>query len=331
MNLPKLMLCMVGFAMLGCGGRESADSGGDERVIAVIPKGTSHAFWKSVEAGAREAGAEFGVRILWDGPQLETEIDRQRAILESMINQDADAVAIAPLDEQGMARAVQRVIQQGIPVVIFDSNVNAEGFLSFVATDNEAGGGLGGARMNAQLAEAGVDTARLMMLRYSEGSGSTLRREKGFSDAVTAAGHEIVAQQFTDGTPEGALTVASNMLTGLVADGRLTVHGIFASNESTSIGLLRALDRLARTGVDVSDTVVIGFDSGPELVSAVEQGAFDALVVQNPRRMGYLAVETLVRHLDGEDVDGVIDTGAVLVHAGNLAEDEIQALVAPEE
>lgn len=297
------------------------------RTIAVIPKGTSHAFWKSVEDGARQAGEEFGVTILWDGPQRETEIDRQRAILENMLNQDADAVAIAPLDEQGMARPIQNVIRRGVPVVIFDSNVNAEGYVSFVATDNEVGGGLGGLRMNAILKERGVDAADIMVLRYAEGSGSTLRREKGFVDRVSDAGHNIVAQQFTDGTPEGALSVASNMLSGLVEDGKLTVQGIFASNESTSMGLLRALDRLARTGVDLSETVVVGFDSSPDLVAALESGVFDALVVQNPKRMGYLAVQTLVAHLDGESVETSIDTGAELVVKESLVTPMIRELL----
>jgi ribose transport system substrate-binding protein len=324
-----IFVLLVVLSVAACGRRESADV---ERVptIAVIPKGTSHAFWRSVEAGAREAGLEYGVDILWDGPQRETEIDRQRAILESMINQGADAVAIAPLDEQGMARPIQNVIRSGTPVLIFDSNVNAEGYLSFVATDNHAGGGLAGMRMNSRLTDHGVEAARLMVLRYAEGSGSTLRREQGFVDKITEAGHEVVAQQFTDGTPEGALTVATNMLTGLVEDGKLTVHGIFASNESTSMGLLRALDRLARTGVDVSETVVIGFDSSSDLVTALEEGRFDALVVQNPRRMGYLAVKTLVDHLNGEEVAGQIDTGAELVVKEMLGDAQIRNLLGVE-
>lgn len=284
--------------------------------IAVIPKGTSHAFWKSVEAGAREAGGTYDVEILWDGPQKETEIDRQRAILESMVNRGADAVAIAPLDEQGMARPIENVIRRGLPVVIFDSQVNAEGFVSFVATDNEAGGRVGGERMARELGDK--EKAGIAMVKYAEGSGSTLRRERGFREAVTAAGHEIVAEQFTDGTPEGALTVAGNMLNQFVKDGRLRVDGIFASNESTAMGLLRALDRLANSGVDVSGTVVVGFDSSPDLRAALETGRFDALVVQNPRRMGYLAVETLVKHLRGETVPDLQDTGAELVTMESL-------------
>jgi len=320
---------VLALSLTACGPREP-EAGNGIPTIAVIPKGTSHAFWQSVEAGAREAGSEYGATILWDGPQSETEIDRQRAILESMIHQGADAVAIAPLDEQGMARPIRTVIRRGTPVVIFDSDVAAEGYLSFVATDNHAGGGLAGERMNSQLEEKGIEEARLMVLRYAEGSGSTLRREQGFTDAVTEAGHQVVARQFTDGTPEGALSVASNMLAGLVEDGRLTVHGIFASNESTSMGLLRALNRLARTGVDVSDTIVIGFDSSSDLVTALEQDRFDALVVQNPRRMGYLAVKTLLDHLNGETVEEEIDTGAELVLKDRLDDLRIRELLGME-
>jgi len=327
------VLFAFGLFFSGCGGSSDSQAGKELdgiRTIAVIPKGTSHAFWKSVHEGARQAGEEYGVRVLWDGPQRETEIDRQRAILENMLNQDAVGVAIAPLDEQGMARPIQQVIRRGIPVVIFDSDVNAEGYVSFVATDNEAGGGLAGQRMNTVLRERGVESAGIMVLRYAEGSGSTLRRENGFINQVNDSGHKIEAQQFTDGTPEGALTVASNMLSGLVEDGKLSVQGIFASNESTSVGLLRALDRLARSGVDISEVVVVGFDSSPDLLSALESGMFDALVVQNPRRMGYLAVQTLVKHLDGINVEPAIDTGAELITRENLDTPNIRMLIGRE-
>lgn len=324
----RWIACVPLFALWlsACGSGENLDVASRRR-IAVIPKGTSHAFWQAVEVGARDAAIEHGVDILWDGPQTETEIDRQRAILENMLNQDAVAVAIAPLDEQGMARPIENVIRRGVPVVIFDSDVNAEGYISFVATDNEAGGGLAGQRMAARLGQRGVEGGRLMVLRYAEGSGSTLRREQGFTDAVTEAGHQVVAQQFTDGTPEGALTVATNMLSGYVDDGRLQLDGIFASNESTSMGLLRALGRLSRSGVDVSETTIIGFDSSIELADALETGLFDALVVQNPRRMGFLAVDTLVRHMDGEDVEPLIDTGAELVLQEDLTDAGVRALL----
>jgi len=325
--MKYVWMSLVGMVLLaGCGGGSSTEEGKDSTVkVAVIPKGTSHAFWKSVEAGARKAGEAYGVEILWDGPQKETETVRQRGILESMVNVGAAGIAIAPLDENAMAPPIQRVIDQEIPVVIFDSNVNAKGFVSFVATDNEEGGRIAGRRMVEKLGE--TQNAKLMIVKYGEGSGSTLRREKGFREIVTDAGHDIVAEQFTDGTPEGALSVATNMMTGLVSEGTLQLDGIFASNESTAMGLLRALDRLSNSGVDVSGTNVIGFDSSPDLVKAIESGLFDGVVVQNPERMGYLAVESVVKTLNGEEVEEVQDTGAKLVTKEGLADPELRKLV----
>lgn len=312
--------------LVGCGGNTPSEGDGEGKMkLAVIPKGTSHAFWKSVEAGAKAAGEAYEVEILWDGPQKETETVRQRGILESMVNLGAAGVAIAPLDENAMAAPINRVIEQDIPVVIFDSNVNAEGFVSFVATDNVEGGRIAGRRMVEKL--AGKEGAKLMMVKYGEGSGSTLRREKGFREMVEEAGHTIEVEQFTDGTPEGALTVATNMMTGLVTDQKLTIDGIFASNESTAMGLLRALTRLSDSGVDISGTTVIGFDSSPDLVKAIEEGIFEGVVVQNPERMGYLAVESLVKTLKGEEVPAIQDTGAKLVTKEGLADPELRKLV----
>jgi len=320
-------IALSGLLLLaGCGGEKPTAEGQEAKLkVAVIPKGTSHAFWKSVEAGAREAGEQYGVEVMWDGPQKETETVRQRGILESMVNLGAAGVAIAPLDENAMAPPIKRVIDQGLPVVVFDSNVNAEGFVSFVATDNEEGGRIAGRRMVEKL--EGREGAKLMIVKYGEGSGSTLRREKGFREIVTEAGHTVVAEQFTDGTPEGALSVATNMMTGLVSDGALQLDGIFASNESTAMGLLRALSRLSNSGVDVSGTVVIGFDSSPDLVKAIESGLYDAVVVQNPERMGFLAVESLVKTLKGEEVAAVQDTGAKLVTKEGLEDPELRKLV----
>ncbi len=293
--------------------------------IGVIPKGTSHAFWKAVEAGAREAGDDFEVDIHWDGPGTESGIARQRAILEGMVHLGVAAIAIAPLDELGMARSIESVIRMKIPVVVFDSNVEAQGSVSYVSTDNEQGGRLAGQRMVERL--GGITPARLVILRHQDGGGITLRREKGFTDVVTAAGHRIVAQQHTDGTPGGAQTVAVNMLASLVENGALKADGIFASSESSSVGMLRALERMEKSGVDVSSVAFIGFDGGTDLVAGLREGRMDSLVVQNPRRMGYLVVESLAKHLRGENVEAAMGIGAELVTRDSLDVPMIRVLI----
>ena len=327
------ILVMVLSTMAGCGERGSTPSaestgdgasGGYRYTLAVIPKGTMHEFWKTVEIGARQAGKDLNVEIKWDGPTAETEHDRQQAILDAMVNTGVNGVAIAPTDQQALKRPVERVIDRGIPVVVFDSNLNTDRYVSFVATDNKKGGTLAGRKLVELMGAAG---GKVILLRYTEGSGSTLNREQGFLEAVTKQGGiEVVDKQFTDGSTAGALTVATNMLSRLVENNELPVEGIFASNLPTSLGMLDALDRLRKQGVKVHAKFV-GFDSSKKLVNGLKAGQIDALVVQNPKRMGYLAVQTLVDHLEGKPVEKFVDTGVEVVTKSRLSEPAIRDLV----
>lgn len=295
--------------------------------LAVIPKGTVHEFWKTVEQGVRQAASELEIDVKWEGPTNETEHDRQRSIVDNMVSLDVDGIALAPTDEKALVRPVKAATAQGIPVLIYDSELSAEqgkDYVSFVASDNEKGGRMAGEHMIQLLGSGG---GRVIVLRYTEGSGSTLRREKGFLDTVqNAANIQVVDQQYTDGSTAGAQTTATNMLNRLVADGQLQLDGIFASNLATSLGMQSALDRLIKQGTKVS-VKFIGFDASDKLLRGLEDGRLDALVVQNPRRMGYLAVETLVRHIRGESIQPYIDTGLELVTRDNLREPETRALL----
>lgn len=291
--------------------------------IGVIPKGTIHEFWKAVEQGAKDAGQAQGVEILWDGPRVETAHDEQRKILENMIARGAKAIVIAPTDRTALRRPVESAVAAGVPVVVFDSNLDGDAHVSFVATDNRKGGALAGATV---LESTEGTPRRMLLLRYTEGSGSTRLREAGFEEAVTAGGGTVVESQFTDGTTEGALTTASNMLERQVKDGRLAIDGIFACNQPTSIGMLRALERLRKQGV-VVETRFVGFDASQELVEGVRSGTLAGIVVQDPQRMGRLAVETMVKHLRGEPIEKSVDTGVTLVTRDNLGDPAVRALL----
>ncbi|MFO0872745.1 MAG: substrate-binding domain-containing protein [Phycisphaerales bacterium] len=304
-------------------GAASAAGAADVLRIGVIPKGTIHEFWRSVEAGAKDAGKELGVEILWDGPRVETAHDEQRRILENMLGRGAKGIVIAPTDRTALRRPVESAVQGGVPVVVFDSNLDGDAYVSFVATDNRKGGALAA---EAVLKATEGTPRRMLLLRYTEGSGSTRLREAGFEDAVKAAGGTVVESQFTDGTTEGALTTATNMLERHVKDGKLEIDGIFACNQPTSIGMMRALDRLAKQGV-VAEPKFVGFDASDELAKGVRSGALEGLVLQDPYRMGRLAVTTMVKHLRGEPVERNVDTGVTLVTRDNLGDAAIRTLL----
>ncbi|MFM7206049.1 MAG: substrate-binding domain-containing protein [Planctomycetaceae bacterium] len=287
--------------------------------IAMIPKGTTHVFWKTVEAGAREAADDLGVDLVWKGPLKENDRGQQIAIVEQFVTEGVAAIALAPLDAAALRRPVAVAGQRKIPVVIFDSALQGEpgrDFVSLVATDNRRGGELGGQRLAELLGGKG----RVVLLRYQVGSASTDEREAGFSAAVAARPElEVIsANRYSGATAGEAKTAALNML-----DTLKRADGIFCPNESSTFGMLLALRQHNLAG----RVKFVGFDTSPALIEALEKGEIDALVAQDPRTMGRQAVTAAVRHLRGEAVEPVIDTGAAVVTRDNLASPEIRKIL----
>jgi ribose transport system substrate-binding protein len=294
-------------------------------MLAVIPKSTGGEFWETVEVGAGDAARELRVQMKWDGALTETEIAEQKKIIENMVNLGVDGIALAPLNPKAMQKDVENAAAAGIPVVIFDSAVDGTAHSSFVATDNPAGGGLGAKYLLDQLKDRGK---KVMMLRFIQGTASTEDRARGFLEEMKQAGFDVVADAYIeDGTVAGAKKTATNVLEGFVEDGKLAIDGIFACNLTATLGMAAALDDLRKSGV-TTEAVFIGFDSSPRLVEELQNGTVDALVVQSPKKMGRLAVETLVKILRKQPVEPFIDTGVQVVTAERLKnEPEIRELV----
>jgi ribose transport system substrate-binding protein len=322
-------------AISGCdrNADESASASGEkltaatkERLtVAVIPKAVGGEFWETVEQGARDAARELDVDIKWEGALTETELAEQNKIIENMVNLDVDGMALAPLSNRTMRRPVENAVEAGIPVVIFDSAVDGDAHISFVATDNKAGGALAAKFLIDRLGEG---NKRLFLLRFIQGTASTEERAQGFLDTAKDAGFEVVAAPYTeDATVAGAIKTTSNTLERFVKDGKLEIDGMFATNLYSTEGLLEALKDLRKSGVQ-TNVVFVGFDTNPKLIEEMNEGGLDALVSQKPQRMGYLAVETIVKHLRGEKVEPRIDTGVEMVTAERLKnEPEIRKLV----
>jgi ribose transport system substrate-binding protein len=292
-----------------------AEGGSKELTLAVIPKSTGGEFWETVEQGARNAARDLNVTIHWEGAHHETELAEQNKIIENMLNLEVDGMAIAPLNNRAMRRPVENVVAAGIPVVVFDSAIDGDVHISYVATDNTQGGAMAAEYLAEKLRDG---KKRLFLLRYIQGTASTEQRSEGFLEAARKADMEVLADPYSDdATVAGAIKTASNAFEGFVKDGKLELEGAFATNLFSTMGMLTALDDLMQAGVE-TDVVVVGFDTSPKLIEDLQHGKIDALVSQNPKRMGYLAVETLVKHLRGEKIEPRIDTGVELVTAERL-------------
>jgi ribose transport system substrate-binding protein len=308
---------------VGCGEKKdkaSSQEKGRGIKIAVIPKGTTHEFWKSVHAGALKASKELGVEIIWKGPQKEDDRAQQITVVEDFINRGVDGIVLAPLDDRALCRPVQDAVRENIPVVIIDSGLQGEDFISFVATDNYQGGVLAARRMGELLHGEGD----ILLIRYQEGSASTSEREKGFLETMKRDFPGVtflVQDQHAGPTTESAYQLAENLL------GRFQkVDGIFCPNESSTFGTLRALQESGMAG----KVMFVGFDSSPKLVQALQDGHIHGLVLQNPVRMGYLGVRQIVLHLRGERIEKRVDTGVYLASKENMNDPQIKPLLFPD-
>jgi ribose transport system substrate-binding protein len=293
--------------------------------IAVIPKGTTHEFWKSIHAGAEKARQELAasgvpVRLFWNGPLREDDRDQQIQVVENFTTRRVSGIVLAPLDFIALANPVKNASRAGIPTVIMDSDLKSDAFVSFVATDNFLGGKLAA----AELARLLNDHGNVILLRYAVGSASTEAREAGFLEGVKAHPGLVVisSDQHSGATRDLAYQTSQNLLNRFGSK----VDGAFCPNETATIGFTKALRDIGKAG---GKTKVIGFDSGAQSVADLEHNDIQGLVVQNPVFMGYKAVMTLVEHIQGKPVEKRIDTGVKLVTPQNMHDDAIRELLHP--
>ena len=241
--------------------------------IAVIPKGTSHEFWIMIHEGAEKAGRELNVEILWNGPPLETEYSRQIQIVDSMIAQRVDGIALAAAERKALVASVDRAASEGIPVTIFDSGLDSTNYTSYVATDNVEAGRLA-ARTLAALLDGKGDIGVVL---HMPGSASTMDRERGFVETMGKEfpGIRIVASLFGMSDRAKARAAAENILTA-----HPDLKGMFASSEPSSVGATLALKARELSG----KVKLVTFDSSESLREDLRGGTIDAMVVQDPQR-----------------------------------------------
>ena len=288
-------------------------------IIGVVPKGQAHIFWQTVHAGAVAAAREGGAEVRWNGPAVETEFSRQVQIVDSMINGRVSAIVLAPTDRVALVSVVERAAREKIPVTIFDSAIDTENYVSFVATNNYAAGQLAARRIGQILNGRGT----VAILMNMPGSASTQEREKGFEDALSQEFPQIqiAARQFGMSDRAKSMAVAEDLLTAHPG-----LSGLFASNEPGSVGGAQALKSRKLT----DKIKLVGFDSSPTLVDDLRAGAIDSLVVQDPFQIGYTAVKTALDKLKGQTPPRKIDTPARLIAIGDLDKPEVKQLLNPD-
>ena len=332
MSSRRCMATMLAVALTvacgGGGGSQKGKPGSETLTIGVVPKGSTHEHWKRVKIGAEKAAAEFRaagvpVEVIWKGPLREDDREQQIQVVEGFISQGVKGLVLAPLDSSALLRPVEEASRAGIPTVVFDSAlVTPNPTVSYVSTDNGKGGRLAGQRMGELLGGKGT----VLMLRYQEGSAATEERERGFLDELREhfPGVNVVSSdQYAGPTRDTAKRAAENVLNRFGT----RLDGIFTPNESSTGGMLLALQDLGRAG----SVKFVGFDYSSSFVEPLKKGELHGFVAQHPVNMGYLSVKTIVEHLQHKTVPKVVDTGVLMVTADNLVDANVVAVIDPPE
>src|SRR5438034_9012527 len=319
----SLLLTVTG---ISCNRRGQPAAGSNKKfTIAVIPKGTTHEFWKSIHAGAIKAARESTslgteVELNWKGPLREDDREQQIQVVEGFISQGVNGIVLAPLDSRALVRPGEEAKNAGVPTVIIDSALESNSIASFVATDNRKGGMLGADRLGEVLGGKG----KVILLRYAEGSASTEEREAGFLQEMKQKfpNIELIStDQYAGATRDTAKRASENLLNRFGDD----VQGIFTPNESSTAGMLSALQDIGKAG----KLMFVGFDTSQMFIDAMRAKQLHGIVVQNPFNMGYLGVRTMVENLQGKTVEKRIDTGVNMITLDNLDTPESQTLLHP--
>jgi len=318
-----LIPVLLAIVAVGCA-KVQAPTDKKKFTIAVIPKGTTHEFWKSIHAGSNKAAQELTaegneIEVIWKGPLREDDREQQIQVVEGFTTQGVNGIVLAPLDNRALVRPVTEAQRAGVPTVIIDSGLESDDIVSFVATDNRKGGSLAAERMGQLLNGKG----KVLLLRYAEGSASTTEREEGFLETIKKFPdiQLVSTDQYAGATRETAKRASENLLNRFGDE----VQGIFTPNESSTAGMLSALEDIGKAG----KVSFVGFDVSQNFIDAINKDRLHGIVVQNPFNMGYLGVKTMVDSLLGRPVNRKIDTGVMLVTKENMQSPEVQTLLHP--
>jgi ribose transport system substrate-binding protein len=302
-----------------CGGQPAASGGGggstEQPYIAIVSKGFQHQFWQAVKKGADQEAQKEGVRISFEGPATEADIEAQVTMLTNALAKQPAAIGFAALDSRAAAPLLQQAKSQNIPVVAFDSGVDSDIPLTTAATDNKAAA----AEAAKHMSEALGGTGKVALVVHDQTSKSGTDRRDGFVDwmKANAPGITLLDPQYGGGDQAKSADITKSIISA-----NPDLKGIYGSNEGSAIGVVKGVQESGKTGL-----TIIGFDSGKAQIDAITDGTMLGAITQNPVGMGEQLVQAAVKATKGETLPKVIDTGFYWYDKTNVTDPKIQAVL----
>jgi ribose transport system substrate-binding protein len=284
--------------------------------IPVISKGFQHQFWQAVKMGAEKAASELKVKITFEGPENESQVDKQLEMLQAALAKKPQALCFAALDSKAAIPLLKKAQASKIPVVGFDSGVDSDIPVTTAATDNVAAAGFAADKMAQLIGDEGEVAAVV----HDQTSRTGIDRRDGFLKAMKEKHPKIKVVDVQYG---GGDQLKSTDLAKAILQAHPSLKGIFGANEGSAIGVLNAVKELRKQG----KVVVIGYDAGKQQKDAVRSGLMAGAVSQDPVGIGYKCVDAAVKAIKGEPVPKNIDTGFKWYDKTNVDSAEMKPLL----
>jgi ribose transport system substrate-binding protein len=284
--------------------------------IPLISKGFQHQFWQAVKAGAEKASKDFNVRITFEGPENESQVDKQIEMLQAALDKKPKAIAFAALDSKAAIPLLQKAKEQSIPVIGFDSGVDSDIPVTTAATDNIAAAGTAADKMNELIGGEG----EVAVIVHDQTSRTGIDRRDGFLNRMKDKYPKINVVDVQYG---GGDQLKSTDLAKAIIQAHPNLKGFFGANEGSIIGVLNGVKESNKEG----KIVVIGYDSGKQQIDAVRSGVEAGAITQDPIGIGYKSVEAAVKAIKGEQLPKNIDTGFHWYDKKNVDSDDIKPLL----
>jgi ribose transport system substrate-binding protein len=298
------------------GGAAPAASGSDKMYIPVISKGFQHQFWQAVKQGTEKAAKEFNVNVTFEGPETESQVDKQIEMLQAALDKKPKAIAFAALDSKAAIPLLQKAKAANIPVIGFDSGVDSDIPVTTAATDNNKAAAFAADKMAQLIGNEG----EVALVVHDQTSRTGIDRRDGFVNEIKAKYPKINIVDIQYG---GGDQLKSTDLTKAIIQAHPNLKGIFGSNEGSAVGVVNGVTELKKDG----KIVIIGYDSGKQQLDAIRSGKEAGAITQDPIGIGYWSVKAAVMAIKGEKVDKTIDTGFHWYDKTNIDSDEIKPLL----
>lgn len=304
-SLLVALLLMVAVFVVGCGSSATTkkeEPKAEKIKIGVVVKALNSDYWKIVEAGAKAAGVKYGVNVTVLGPNAETDVTGQIAMIEDQITKKVNALVVAPSQPSSAIPVFNKAKENKIPVILGDTDAKWDDKVSFVGTGNQNGGKLAGEYLAKKLGKG----AKVVILRGALGDPTHDERANGCVEALKAAGLEVATIQPANSERAMGVTVMENIL-----QSKQEFAGVFATNDEMALGAVKALESAQKK------FPVVGFDASPDALSSINEGKLDASIAQSPYNIGFKGVEAAIKAAKGESVEKRIDTGTEVVNKDN--------------